>query len=151
MYRLFQGNLPYFGWKFIRLIYIGMNNHTYISELNAYRDNDSRIAWSSGGSMYSTCCKLYIIRTQRRSVLEPIAKPSLTEASVPSKFLLKNALCQTQVWRFQTSGIWRRVDCFICNNFRPISFTCLDCYQDEVHYRINVSTHIPTNLMNFIS
>ena len=52
------------------------------SELNSYGGNIARKVWSSCGSTYSACVTWCVIRTLRRFVLEPIAKPSHTETSV---------------------------------------------------------------------
>ena len=57
------------------------------SKLNSYGGNIARKLWSSCVSSYSVCVTWCVIRTLGRSVLEPIAKPSHTEASVLYKVL----------------------------------------------------------------
>jgi len=55
------------------------------SKFNVYVDNDKREAWSPCDSTYYTCVKRCVDRALYGPVLEFIAKPSHTEASVLCK------------------------------------------------------------------
>jgi hypothetical protein len=55
--------------------------------LNGYGDNDARKIWSSCGSTYSTCSTWRVIFTVRMSVVELLAKPNHTKATLQCKVL----------------------------------------------------------------
>ena len=74
-------NLPYAGRTFIRLVYVDVTKHIYTPSWTGRKIMTREKIWSFCGFMYCTCLRWFIICTLRRSVLEPIAKPSYAQAN----------------------------------------------------------------------
>jgi len=71
---------------FFRIIYMDINKYAYTRSWTVLGKTREKI-YSFCSSTYRTCITWSVMRTQRRSVLWPIAKPHHTEASVLWKVL----------------------------------------------------------------
>ena len=85
------------------VLYVNLprHNQTYLyPKLKGYRDNDARKMWSFRGTIYCTYFVRCVVHRLRRSVLEAIAKPNRTEASVQCIVLENPRMISIKLVRF---------------------------------------------------
>jgi hypothetical protein len=80
-------NLSYFCRAFLGLIYINISTHTCKTNVRDYGSRDAIKCGLLAVALTVPILTLYLVCTLRKSVLEPTAKPSHTEARLLCKVL----------------------------------------------------------------